>query len=99
MSNRRMTAWFEESSDIIVFEGEEAMAVMAELYETYNLLVNYFFPSMKIQKKERIDAKVTKKYDDAKTPYSRLIECESLPEEAKQELQTKLIALAVPWSK
>lgn len=100
------------------FEGEEARAVMAELYETYNLLVNYFFPSMKIQKKERIDAKVTKKYDDAKTPYTRLIECESLPEEAKQELrrrknaldletllqrtqelQTKLIALAVPWSK
>lgn len=91
---------------------------MAELYETYNLLVNYFFPSMKIQKKERIDAKVTKKYDDAKTPYTRLIECESLPEESKQELrrrknaldletllqrtqelQTKLIALAVPWSK
>ena len=91
---------------------------MAELYETYNLLVNYFFPSMKIQKKERIDAKVTKKYDDAKTPYTRLIECESLPGEAKQELrrrknaldletllqrtqelQTKLIALAVPWSK
>ena len=91
---------------------------MAELYETYNLLVNYFFPSMKIQKKERIDAKVTKKYDDAKTPYTRLIECKSLPEEAKQELrrrknaldletllqrtqelQTKLIALAVPWSK
>lgn len=73
---------------------------------------------MKIQKKERIDAKVTKKYDNAKTPYTRLIECESLPEEAKQalrrrknaldletllqrtqELQTKLIALAVPWSK
>lgn len=100
------------------FEGEEARAVMAELYETYNLLVNYFFPSMKIQKKERIDAKVTKKYDNAKTPYTRLIECESLPEEAKQalrrrknaldletllqrtqELQTKLIALAVPWSK
>ena len=68
------------------FEGEEARTVMAELYETYNLLVNYFFPSMKIQKKERIDAKMTKKYDEAKTPYTRLMECESLSEEAKREL-------------
>ena len=100
------------------FEGGEARTVMAELYETYNLLVNYFFPSMKIQKKERVDAKVTKKYDEAKTPYTRLLECDSLPEGAKQELrrrknslnletllkktqevQSKLIALAVPWSK
>ena len=100
------------------FEGGEARNVMAELYETYNLLVNYFFPSMKIQKKERVDAKVTKKYDEAKTPYTRLLECDSLPEGAKQELrrrknslnletllkktqelQSKLIALAVPWSK
>lgn len=75
------------------FEGEEARAVMAELYETYSLLVNYFFPSMKIQKKERIDAKVTKKYDDAKTPYTRLMECGSLSEETKQELRRRKNAL------
>lgn len=41
---------------------------------------------MKIQKKERIDAKMTKKYDEAKTPYTRLMECESLSEKAKREL-------------
>ncbi len=34
-------------------EGEDARNVMAELYEVYNKLVNYFFPSMKIISKER----------------------------------------------
>ena len=100
------------------FEGEEARTVMAELYEVYNLLVNYFFPSMKIISKERVDSKVTKKYDEAKTPYTRLMEHKGLPETVKaelrrrknsldlesllnktQELQTKLISMAVLWSK
>ena len=100
------------------FEGEEARTVMAELYEVYNLLVNYFFPSMKIISKERVDSKVTKKYDEAKTPYTRLLEHKGLPETVKaelrrrknsldlesllnktQELQAKLISMAVPWSK
>ena len=100
------------------FEGEEARSVMAELYKTYNLLVNYFFPSMKIISKERIDSKVTKKYDEAKTPFSRLLEHKELPESVKdelirrknsldleslliktQQLQSKLISLAIPWSK
>ena len=100
------------------FEGEEARRVMAEMYETYNLLVNYFFPSMKIISKVRVDAKVSKKYDEARTPYTRLLEHKGLPARVKdelrrrknaldleflldrtQELQSKLISMAVPWSK
>ena len=59
---------------------------MTELYETYNLLVNYFFPSMKIISKERLDARVTKKYDKAKTPYTRLMEHKDLADSVKTEL-------------
>ena len=60
------------------FEGEVARAVMADLYQQYNTLVNFFFPSMKIIAKKRIDAKVIKKYDEAKTPYRRLMESKEL---------------------
>jgi len=60
------------------FEGEAARAVMADLYQQYNTLVNFFFPSMKIIAKKRIDAKVIKKYDEAKTPYRRLMESKEL---------------------
>ena len=43
------------------FEGEQSLRLMQELYEVYGCLVNYFFPSMKIISKERIDKKVIKK--------------------------------------
>ena len=43
------------------FEGDAARAVMADLYQQYNTLVNFFFSSMKIVAKKRIDAKVVKK--------------------------------------
>ena len=68
------------------FEGEEARSVMAELYENYNKLVNFFFPSMKIIAKERVDAKLIKKYDTAKTPYRRLMESPQLSDVEKEEL-------------
>ena len=68
------------------FEGEEARSVMAELYENYNKLVNFFFPSMKIIAKERVDAKLIKKYDAAKTPYRRLMESPQLSDVEKEEL-------------
>ncbi|QSH91737.1 transposase [Treponema medium] len=68
------------------FEGEAARAVMADLYEQYNKLVNFFFPSMKIISKQRIDAKVVKKYDTAKTPYRRLMESSDVSEAVKAEL-------------
>ena len=37
------------------------------------LYVNFFQPSMKLYSKERIGAKVIKKYDQAQTPYQRLL--------------------------
>ena len=68
------------------FEGEAARMVMADLYEQYNKLVNFFFPSMKIISKQRIDAKVIKKYDAAKTPYCRLMESSDVSEAVKADL-------------
>ncbi|WP_246473274.1 integrase catalytic domain-containing protein [Treponema parvum] len=100
------------------FEGETAHAVMAELYESYSKLVNFFFPSLKIVAKERMDAKLIKKYDAAKTPYRRLMESMNVSPDEKEELlcrknaldlgdlleitqrlQSKLISMAVPWTK
>ena len=75
------------------FEGEETREVMAELYEYYNKLVNFFFPSMKIIAKARIDAKVIKKYDTAKTPYRRLMESKELSPAEKEELRRRMVNL------
>lgn len=46
-----------------------------EIYQVYwNPLQNFFTPSMKLIKKERVGSKVIKHYDEPKTPYQRLID-------------------------
>ena len=88
------TCFVEQKNDNVVrrivgyyrFEGEAARMVMADLYEQYNKLVNFFFPSMKIISKQRVEAKVIKKYDTAKTPYCRLMESSDVSEVVKAEL-------------
>ena len=68
------------------YEGQEALETLEKLYKLWCLLVNYFYPSMKILEKERKDARVYKKYDDAKTPYKRCLESDRLSDEEKQKL-------------
>ena len=83
-------------------QGEVARMVMADLYEQYNKLVNFFFPSMKIKpvrklpllnrsiiSKQRIDAKSIKKYDAANAPYQRLMESSDVNEAVKVELSRR----------
>lgn len=43
------------------------------LYDQLRLLINYFTPQAKLISKTRDGAKVTKRYDTAKTPYQRLV--------------------------
>ena len=44
---------------------------------------------MKIISKHRVDAKVIKKYDEAKTPYRRLMESSDISNAEKNELQCR----------
>jgi hypothetical protein len=42
---------------------------------------------MKLQSKERVGAKIKKKYDEPKTPYQRLIESPKLDRHSKKKLK------------
>ena len=53
------------------YEGEVCRLALQNLYDNWNLLVNYFYPSVRILAKERKDAHTYKKYDSAKTPFRR----------------------------
>ena len=68
------------------YEGDKTLKELEVLYKSWCLLVNYFYPSMKILEKERKDAHIYKKYDTAKTPYKRCLESDKLSEEEKQKL-------------
>ena len=55
------------------FEGLKAWEALAQLYCVVRQYVNFFQPSLKLLEKERRGAKVSKKYDSAKTPFQRIL--------------------------
>jgi hypothetical protein len=75
-------------------ERKDLINLMNEIYRDYwNPLHNFFLPSMKLKEKERNGARITKRYEDPKTPYERLMLAPNLSEEKKQELTKRFKSL------
>ncbi len=55
------------------FEGQDAWETLTRLYRELRLYVNFFQPSLKLLSKHREGAHVSKKYDQAQTPYERVL--------------------------
>jgi hypothetical protein len=55
------------------FSTKAAYALLERLYQLTNLHTNFFQPTSKLVSKQRVGAKVHKKYDTAQTPYQRLL--------------------------
>lgn len=55
------------------YSSKAAYEQMGRLYLLVRQYVNFFQPISKLIAKERVGAKVTKRYDVAKTPYQRLL--------------------------
>jgi len=67
---------------------------MNEVYVEYWCpLQNFFIPSMKLLRKTRIGGRIKKEYDDAKTPYQRLMDCPETTEDKREELRNKRATL------
>lgn len=75
------------------FEGIEAARVLAELYASSRLFVNFFQPSFKLAEKHRDGAKVHKRYHPPATPYQRLLDDPRISEETKLGLQETYASL------
>jgi hypothetical protein len=66
---------------------KEQQDMMNDLYRNeLRLYINFFQPSQKLMKKERIGSKVKKIYDKPKTPYQRVMESKDIPEAVKKKL-------------
>ncbi|MDG6898580.1 MAG: transposase family protein [Nitrososphaerota archaeon] len=68
----------------------------AQLTKVYGLIqpyVNFFWPIRKIVAKERVGAKVRKRYDQARTPYQRLLESGVLTQEQRARLEATYLRL------
>ncbi len=69
------------------YEGSVACAALQALYVPLRLYLNFFQPVMVLVEKQRHGAKVTKRYDRAKTPYQRVLDAPEVGDEAKQRLR------------
>jgi len=59
-----------------------------DIYENeHRLLTNFFYATMKLIEKKRVGGKIIKKYGQAQTPYQRVLEAPTIPEETKVRLQ------------
>ncbi len=75
------------------YDTEEELALLNELYSLLRLMTNFFSPQMKLREKTRDGARVTKRYDQAKTPYQRLLEAAALTEKAEERLDALYLSL------
>lgn len=68
------------------YEGDRSAKALNGVYELLRLWVNYFQPSQKLASKQRVGAKLQRKYFPAQTPYQRLIESTEVTEDNKRRL-------------
>lgn len=75
------------------YDTEEELKTLNELYEHLRLYTNFFQPTMKLVEKKRVGSKVKKKYDQAKTPYQRVLESLYVSQESKEKLKQEYAKL------
>jgi hypothetical protein len=76
------------------FEGAEALTQLNRVYDVLRLWTNHWQPVMKLIGKERVGAKLRKRYDVARTPYQRLRESRDLSLPRRQRLEAEHAKLA-----
>jgi hypothetical protein len=69
------------------FEGLEAAALLADLYRSVRLFVNFFQPSFKLIGKQCDGARVRKSYSAPATPHQRLATDRRTPDAVRDRLQ------------
>ena len=75
------------------FEGETAYKQLGELYRALRLYVNFFQPSMKLKAKRREGSSVRRSYDQARTPYQRVLAAQTVDAETGRRLEAIARAL------
>ena len=75
------------------YDTKEELWVLNELYDHLRLYTNFFQPVMKLTEKTRMGSKMKKKYDQARTPFRRVLEASSISQEAKENLEQEYAKL------
>lgn len=75
-------------------EDSKLVDMWNDIYENeHRLLTNFFYPTMKLKDKKRVDAKIIKHHGVAQTPYERVLVSPEVSEETKQKLKSQYLEL------
>lgn len=74
-------------------ETEEELELLRSIYADLRLYINFFQPVLKLVGKTQIDGKIKRLYDQAKTPYRRVVDLENIPVEGKARLSAQYVKL------
>jgi hypothetical protein len=69
------------------YDTDEELGILNELYSYLRLYINFFIPVRKCISKTRQGSKTKKNYDEAKTPYRRVLECIGIDDKIKARLR------------
>lgn len=94
-------AWVEQKNGSVVrrlvgygrLEGIRAVEALARLYTASRLFVSFFQPSFELAEKNRVGARVSKRYHAPETPCARLLASPSIDERMKDRLRAVLATL------
>jgi len=69
------------------YDTDEELLTLNDLYGCLRLYINFFIPVRKCLSKTRTGSKIKKNYDEAKTPYRRVLECGIIDDKIKAKLR------------
>jgi len=75
------------------YDTEEELCLLNELYLYLGRYNNFFIPVTKLSEKTRTGSKVTKRYDRARTPFRRVLECSDIDDKIKRSLKKEYDSL------
>jgi len=68
------------------YEGEVDLFLLNELHKIFNLYTNFFLPQRRCIKKIKVNKRMKKSYDKARTPFVRVMEQKDVSKEVKQAI-------------
>lgn len=70
------------------------VAMIDDMYQNeHRLLTNFFYTTMKLKEKKRNGQKLYKRYEEAQTPYQRVMISEHISDDVKKRLQKQYLSL------
>ena len=69
------------------YDTTRELRLLNELYGVLRLYKNFCLPTIRLKSKERVKGRIKRKYEEARTPYQRMMESDQIPEAKKQELR------------